>query len=106
MDKTVEDALVAALKASPAYGVVASRLAMRMNASGAVNSELAIRWLKTINFASPEVLVAWSDRASLHLKEKQFNEAIECYELMLEKLPGNEQVMEALEGAKKLSGEG
>ena len=68
-----------------------------------MNSELAIRWLKTINAASPEVLVAWSDRASLHLKEKQFQEAIECYEFLLEKLPGNEQVIEALEGARKAS---
>ena len=73
-----------------------------MNGSGAVSSELAIRWLKTINDAVPEVLVAWSDRASLHLKEKQFQEAIECYEFWLVKLPGNEQITEALEGAKKL----
>ena len=50
----------------------------------------------------PEVLVAWSDRASLHLKEKQFLQAIECYEFLLVKLPGNEQITEALEGPKKL----
>ena len=103
LDKTAVDNLVAALKASPAYGVVASRLAMRLNAAGSMTSELATRWLQTINDASPEILVAWSDRASLHLKDKQFPEAIECYEFLLEKLPGNEQVAEALEGAKKLS---
>ena len=50
----------------------------------------------------PEVLVAWSDRASLHLKEKQFKEAIECYEFLIEKLPGNEQIGEALDVARKL----
>ena len=73
---------------------------MRMNGSGAVSSELAIRWLKTINDAVPEVLVAWSDRASLHLKNRQFAEAIECYEFLLVKLPGNEQISESLEAAR------
>ena len=49
----------------------------------------------------PEVLVAWSDRANLHLKDKQFQEAIACYEFLLEKLPGSVQLNEALETAKK-----
>ena len=66
-----------------------------------LSSSDAIRWLKTINDASPQVLVAWSDRANLHLKDKQFQEAIECYEFLLEKLPGNEQLNEALKAAKK-----
>ena len=104
--KSTEDDLVTAVKTSPAYGVIASRLVMRMVLSGSLSSPDAIRWLKTINGASPEVLVAWSDRASLHLKDKQFQEAIECYEFLQEKLPGNEQVAEALEGAKKLRVEG
>ena len=101
-DRPSADDLGVALKANPAFGVVASRLAMRMNVAGTVTSGLAIRWLRAINTAVPEVLVAWSDRANLHLKEKQFKEAIECYEFLLEKLPGNEQVTEALEGARKL----
>ena len=101
LDKPAEDALVTALKTSPAYGVVASRLVMRLNVSEAVDSELAIRWLKAINDGAPEVLVAWSDRANLHLKDKQFQEAIACYEFLLEKLPGSVQLNEALETAKK-----
>ena len=61
----------------------------------------AIRLLRTINTAVPEVLAAWSDRASLHLKIMQYAEAIECYEFLIEKLPGNEQLGEALDAARK-----
>lgn len=104
--KSTEDDLVTAVKTSPAYGVVACRLVMRLTSTDTLSSPDAIRWLKTINDASPEVLVAWSDRASLHLKEKQFQQAIECYEFLLEKLPGNEQVTKALEGARKLRVDG
>ena len=98
--KSTEDALVAAVKASPAYGVTASRLVMRLVLSESMSTADAIRLLRTINTAVPEVLVAWSDRASLHLKNVQIAEAIECYEFLIEKLPGNEQIGEALEAAK------
>ncbi len=100
LDKPSEDALVISLKASPAFGVAGSRLAIRMNGSGVVSSELAIRWLKSINEAVPEVLVAWSDRASLSMKEKKFQAAIECLEYLLERLPDNAQVVEMLDAAK------
>lgn len=103
VDKSTEDALVAAVKASPAYGVVASRLVMRLVSSESMSIADAIRLLRTINAAVPEVLVAWSDRASLHLKNMQFAEAIECYEFLIEKLPGNEQIGEALDVARKQS---
>ncbi len=100
-DKSIEGELETAIKTSPAYAVVACRLLMRMVSAESLSSSDAIRWLKTINDASPQVLVAWSDRANLHLKEKQFQEAIACYEFLLEKLPGNEKLNEALESAKK-----
>ena len=103
VDKSVEDALVAAVRASPAYGVVASRLVMRLVSSESMSIADAIRLLRTINTAVPEVLTVWSDRASLHLKNMQFAEAIECYEFLIEKLPGNEQIGEALDAAKKLA---
>ncbi len=101
VDKSIEGELVTAVKTSPAYAVVACRLLMRMVSAESLSSSDAIRWLKTINVASPEVLVAWSNRANLHLRDKQFQEAIVCYEFLLEKLPGNEQLTEALEAAKK-----
>ncbi len=100
VDKSTEDALVAAVKASPAYGVVASRLVMRLASSESVSIADAIRLLRRMNLAAPDLLVAWSDRASLHLKNKQISDAIECYEFLIEKLPGNEQIVEALEAAK------
>ena len=103
VDKSVEDALVAAVKASPAYGVVASRLVMRLVSSESLSIADAIHLLRTINTAVPEVLTVWSDRASLHLKNMQFAEAIECYEFLIEELPGNEQIGEALDAAKKLA---
>ncbi len=99
--KSTAIALEAAVKETPAYAIVASRLAIRLNASNSISTDLAIRWLRTINTLVPDVLIAWSDRASLHLKEKQIADAIECYEYLLKKLPGNEQIGDALESAKK-----
>jgi len=99
-DQDAEHALAAALKMSPAFGIAASRLAIRLNAAGTVSAELAVRWLRAINTASPDLLVAWSDRASLHLKNGQTKEAIACYDFLLEKLPGNEQIKEALVAAR------
>ncbi|MCY2982808.1 MAG: hypothetical protein NTY15_04135 [Planctomycetota bacterium] len=98
--------LTAAVKATAVHGIVASRLAMRLVASESIRVEEAIRWIGAINVASPEVLGAWSDRAKLHLQNKEYAKAIECYEFMLGKLPGNEQVVEAIEAAKsQLNGE-
>ncbi len=85
-----------AVKAGPVYGVAASRLAVQMVLSERMSPEVGIRWLRSINTESPELLVAWSDRARLHLKFDQVSEAIQCYEFLVEKLPGNEQVKEAL----------
>ena len=101
VDKSIEDALVAAVKASPAYGVVASRLVMQLTKSESLSDADSIRLLRTINTAVPEVLAAWSDRASLHSKNMQMAEAIECYEFLIERLPGNEQIGEALDAARK-----
>lgn len=102
-EETTTRALEAALKVSPAYGVAVSRLLVRMEVAKSVSSRDAIRWLQTINKSAPEVLVAWADRANLHLKYKQTAEAIECYEYLHNKLPGNEQIKEALDAARKQS---
>ncbi len=88
--------LRAAVKAGPVYGVAASRLAVQMVLSERMSPDVGIRWLRSINSETPELLVAWSDRARLHLKFDQVSEAIQCYEFLLEKLPGNEQIKEAL----------
>ena len=103
VDKSAEDALAAAVKASPAYGVAASRLVMRLVSSESMSIADAIRYLRTMNTAAPDVLVAWSDRASLHMENSQIADAIECYEYLIEKLPGNEQIGEALDLAKRLA---
>lgn len=92
--------LGAAVKANPVYGVAASRLAVQMVLSETMSPEVGIQWLRSINSAAPDVLVVWSDRARLHLKFDQVTEAIKCYEFLLEKLPGNEQIKEALLTAK------
>jgi len=94
-------ALATATTLSPAYGIAASRLAVQMALEDSIPADVAIRWLRIINTINPDLLVAWSDRARLHLKEKQFLDAIACYEFLLEKLPGNEKLNEALESAKK-----
>ena len=99
--------LTSAVKATVVHAVVASRLATRLVASDSIRVEDAIRWINAINVASPEVLVAWSERAKLHLQSKEYSKAIECYEFLLGKLPGNEQLVEAIEAAKsQLTSEG
>ena len=110
-DGTVSDAalgnLTAAVKATRVHGIVASRLAMRLAESSSIRVDEAIRWMSAINVAAPEVLVAWSDRARLHLMAKEYAKAIECYELLLGKLPGNEQLVEAIDAARsQLKGNG
>ncbi|HUP77712.1 MAG TPA: hypothetical protein VM260_04055, partial [Pirellula sp.] len=102
-EETTTRALETALKVSPAYGLAVSRLLVHLETAKSVSSRDAIRWLKTINKSAPEVLVAWADRANLHLKYKQTAEAIECYEYLHNMLPGNEQISEALEAARKQS---
>jgi len=92
--------LTKAVKASPAYGLTASRFALSRLNSDFASTDQTIRWMKLINVANPEVLAAWSDRASLHLKEKQFEEAIECLAFLHDRLPANEQIKEALQAAK------
>jgi len=101
LSESTTSALSAATKLSSAYGVAASRLVVQMELADSVPAEVAIGWLRTINTSSPDVLAAWSDRASLHLKYKQPAEAIECLEFLVEKLPGNLQIVEALDGAKR-----
>jgi len=103
-DSTLSDEslgnLTKAVKATPVHGIVASRLAMRLVESDSIKVDEAIRWMSTINFAAPEVLAAWSDRAKLHLLKKEYSNAIQCYEFLLEKLPDNEQLVEAIDAAK------
>jgi len=92
--------LRSAIKATPTHAIVASRLAMRLVASDSIRVEDAIKWLSAITVTSPESLVAWSDRAKLHLLTKEYSNAIECFEFMLAKLPGNEELIEAINSAK------
>ena len=110
-DSTLSDAvfghLTSAVKATPVHGVVASRLAMRLVDSDSIQVEQALRWMSAINATVPKVLVAWSDRARLHLMAKEYAKAIECYEFLLGKLPGNEQLVEAIAAARsQLKGNG
>lgn len=103
-DGTVSDAtlgnLTTAVKATSVHGVVASRLAMRLVESDSIQVEVALRWVSAVIVAAPELLVVWSDRARLHLMAKEYAKAIECYEFMLGKLPGNEQLVEAIDAAR------
>jgi len=103
-DGIVSDAalgdLSTAVKATSVFGVVASRLAMRLVDSDSIPVEQALKWMSTINAAGPEVLVAWSDRARLHLMAKEYSKAIQCYEFLLGKMPGNELLVEAIDAAR------
>lgn len=98
------EAFKGAIQATPVYGIVASRLATRLANAASISNEKALNWLATINAVSPEVLVAWSDRANLLLKINRPQEAVSCLEFLLQKLPGNEQVTEALAAAKSQAG--
>ena len=82
---------------SPAYGVVASKFAMRRSEIQPSPIEPLIELLREINRSSPEIFVVWQDRAMLHLKLKQFEEAIECLEYLKQKMPDNKDVIESIE---------
>ncbi|MCY2979517.1 MAG: hypothetical protein NTU79_12705 [Planctomycetota bacterium] len=86
---------------SPAYGVVASKFALRRSEIQPSSIEPLIELLREINRSSPEIFVVWQDRAMLHLKLKQFDEAIECLEYLKQKMPDNEDVIESIEAIGK-----
>jgi tetratricopeptide (TPR) repeat protein len=86
---------------SPAYGVVASKFALRRSEIQSSPIEPLIELLREINHSSPEIFVVWQDRATLHLKLKQFEEAIECLEYLKQKMPDNEEVIELIEAIDK-----
>jgi tetratricopeptide (TPR) repeat protein len=88
-------------QASPAYGVVASKFALRRSEIQPSFIEPLIELLREINRSSPEIFVVWQDRAMLHLKLKQFDEAIECLEYLKQKMPDNEDVIESIEAIGK-----
>ena len=100
LDESTITALATSIKLSPAFGVAASRLAFQMANSDTISSEVAFRWFQTINSTSPVILVAWSVRANFYLKNKQPAEAIKCLEFLLDKLPDNAQLLEAMDAAK------
>lgn len=86
---------------SPAYGVVASKFAMRRSEIQPSRIEPLIELLREINRSSPEIFAVWQDRAMLHLKLKQFEEAIECLEYLKQKMPDNQDVIETIEAIGK-----
>jgi len=86
---------------SPAYGVVASKFALRRSEIQLSSIEPLIELLREINRSSPEIFVVWQDRAALHLKLKQFDEAIECLEYLKQKMPDNEDVIESIDAIGK-----
>ena len=86
---------------SPAYGVVASKFALRRSEIQPSTIEPLIELLREINRSSPEIFVVWHDRATLHLKLKQFDEAIECLEYLKLKMPDNQDVIESIEAIGK-----
>jgi hypothetical protein len=65
--------------------------------------DLAERWtkiLKRITSVAPDLLVVWSDLASLHIAQSQFDQALECFEVLQVKLPGNLEIQDAIEQTK------
>lgn len=86
---------------SPAYGVVASKFALRRSAIPSSSIEPLIELLREINRSSPEIDGVWQDRAMLHLKMKQFDEAIECLEYLKKKMPDNRDLIESIDAIGK-----
>lgn len=85
----------------PILGIVASKLALRQTAK---QPELAERWtmiLKRVTVVAPDILVVWSDLASLYTIQSQTEQAIECLEYLQAKLPDNQEIGEAIERAKE-----
>jgi tetratricopeptide (TPR) repeat protein len=95
-----------------AYGLLATKVVMilvrttsnvRMINDGLqpyVEHQAAVRWLKAINKASPQLLNATFALGTLHLNAKEFDMAIECFESLAKRLPDNPQIQEMLESAR------
>ncbi len=84
----------------PALGVVASKLAIRQTAKQPIRSKRWTSILERIIVVSPELLVVWSDLASLHMLQSQTEDAIRCLQHLQAKLPDNQEIAEAIARAK------
>ena len=89
------------LPASPSNGIVASKLILKLAEKDSVPLDSLLVILRTINRAVPDLLVVWSDRASLHLKHKQYDQALECLEFLKQKLPDNTELDESIRTIRK-----
>jgi tetratricopeptide (TPR) repeat protein len=78
-----------------AYAMVVSKIALRYANENPESSQRSIGLLKKLNEANPEMLAIWSDRALLHLKQQEYEEAANCYEFLEKKLPDNSEIKQA-----------
>ena len=95
-----------------AYGILATKVAMILSAKKlsepiaddksrlSIDHQTGVQWLRSISDGSPELYSAWFARGSLHLNAKEFDQAIECFEFLVKRLPENEQVQEMLDAAR------
>ena len=84
----------------PVFGIVASKIAIRQSSKQPIQLERWTLILSRVTEVAPDLLVVWSDLASLHLSRSQTDEAIRCLEYLQEKLPDNQDILEAIARAK------
>lgn len=87
-----------------AFGMLATKVVMTLvnsdSGTNAIDQSMAVHWLQAINKYSEAVLSAWFARGNLHLKAKEFDQAIECFELLSKRVPDSQQVRELLDTAR------
>lgn len=88
------------IAAQPVLAIVAAKIAIRQVGQQLDLAEPWIKILKRVTIVAPDLLVVWSDLASLHLAQSQFDQALECFEVLRLKLPGNLEIQDAIERTK------
>lgn len=88
------------IAAQPILAIVAAKVAIRQVRQQPYLAERWTKILKRVTSVAPDLLVVWSDLASLHIAQSQFDQALECFEYLQVKLPGNLEIQDAIERTK------
>ncbi|MEQ1828879.1 MAG: hypothetical protein ABL921_23145, partial [Pirellula sp.] len=100
--------LIESVNTMPAFGMAASKLLVRLvnDSPESIESvERVIQVLRSINESRPELLSVWTDRAGLHVKIKQYDQAIECLKYVQNQLPNSEDIRASIDHVMKLRSE-
>ncbi len=83
------------------YAIVAAASAIKLAQTNQTTTGTAIAFLKLINDARPEILLAWSNRAKLHMLQQELPAALECLYHLQNALPENREIGQQIEAVQR-----